>query len=197
MPRVARLDVAGILQHVIVRGIEKREVFLDDGDRRFFLRRFSELLQETETDCLAWALMPNHAHLLLRPRRNKLAMLMRRLLTSYAVYFNLRHNRAGHLFQNRYKSIVCEEDPYLLELVRYIHLNPLRAGLVRDLEELDRYAWSGHGVLMGNLELAGQKTGEVLLYFGKRINAARRRYREFVARGIPQGRRDDLVGGGR
>src|SRR5512139_4001558 len=172
MPRVARLDVAGILQHVIVRGIEKREVFLDDGDRRFFLRRFSELLQETETDCLAWALMPNHAHLLLRPRRNKLAMLMRRLLTSYAVYFNLRHNRAGHLFQNRYKSIVCEEDPYLLELVRYIHLNPLRAGLVKNLAELDRYPWSGHRVLLGREKNSWQDRKYVLREFHSREKEA-------------------------
>ena len=197
MPRVARLDVTGVLQHVIFRGIEKRKIFLDAKDRQSFLTRFSDLLVETETDCLAWALVPNHAHLLLRPRRAKLASLMRRLLTGYAVTFNLRHQRWGHLFQNRYKSIVCQEDPYLLELVRYIHLNPLRAGLVRDLEGLDRYAWSGHGVLMGNLELAGQKTEEVLLHFGRRIKAARRRYREFVAEGIPQGRRDELVGGGR
>lgn len=71
---------------------------------------------------------------------------MRRLMTAYAGYFNQRHHRSGHLFQNRYKSVVCEEDPYLLELVRYIHLNPLRSGLVKDLEELENYPWCGHGV---------------------------------------------------
>ncbi len=113
MPRVARLDVTGVLQHVIVRGIEKRSIFLDDEDRQSFLIRFSDLLVETETDCLAWALIPNHTHLLLRPKLVKLASLMRRLLTGYAVTFNLRHHRSGHLFQNRYKSIVCQEDPYL------------------------------------------------------------------------------------
>src|SRR5512139_1182177 len=189
MPRVARLDVAGILQHVIVRGIEKREVFLDDGDRRFFLRRFSELLQETETDCLAWALMPNHAHLLLRPRRNKLSMLMRRLLTSYAVYFNLRHNRAGHLFQNRYKSIVCEEDPYLLELVRYIHLNPFRAGIVKSMEELERYPWCGHGVLTGRRKNGWQEAEYVLKRFGEERRKGIRGYRKFMEEGRQQGRR--------
>jgi len=74
---------------------------------------------------------------------------MRRLMTGYAVTFNRRHRRAGHLFQNRYKSVICEEDPYLLELIRYIHLNPLRAGLVKDLKELDRYPWTGHSAILG------------------------------------------------
>ena len=74
---------------------------------------------------------------------------MRRLMTGYAVTFNKRHKRSGHLFQNRYKSIVCEEDPYLLELIRYIHLNPLRARLVPDLKELDKYPWTGHSAILG------------------------------------------------
>ncbi|MBI5967409.1 MAG: transposase, partial [Deltaproteobacteria bacterium] len=179
-----------------MRGIEKRDIFLDDEDRQAFLIRFSKLLQETETDCLAWALLSNHAHLLLRPKRTKLAVLMRRLLTSYAVHFNLRHQRSGHLFQNRYKSIVCQEDPYLLELVRYLHLNPLRAGLVKEMKELDSYPWSGHVVLMGNRKFSGQKTEEVLAYFGTRVKVARRNYRKFVMDGISQGKRNELVGGG-
>jgi putative transposase len=196
MPRTARLDVTGILQHVIVRGIEKRDIFLDDRDRQSFLARFSNLLLETGIECLAWAIMANHAHFLLRPQRTKLALFMRRLLTGYAVNFNLRHHRSGHLFQNRYKSIVCEEEPYLLELVRYIHLNPVRAAIVKGVNELDRYKWSGHSVLMGNQELPGQRTDEVLSYFGKRVNPARRRYRDFLIEGISRGKRDELVGGG-
>ena len=124
MPRTARLDIAGVLQHVIVRGFERREIFLDDTDRQLFLNRFSNLLIQTETKCLAWSFMTNHVHMLLRPTESKLGHFMRRLLTGHAVTFNLRHQRSGHLFQNRFKSIICEEDPYLLELVRYIHLNP-------------------------------------------------------------------------
>ncbi len=197
MPRVARLDIPGLLQHAIVRGIEKRNIFFEDRDRQFFLERFSRLLEETETDCLAWSLMPNHVHLLLRPRRGKLAFLMRRLLTSYALHFNLRYGRTGHLFQNRYKSIVCEEEPYLLELIRYIHLNPLRAGLVRDMGELDHYPWSGHAVLVGKRQWGGQKVDEVLARFETRKKSARTRYRNFMIEGIPQGRREELVGGGR
>lgn len=186
----------GLLQHVMVRGIEKRDIFVDDKDRQSFLFRFSTLLQETSTDCLAWALLSNHVHLLLRPRQEKLARLMRRLLTGYATTFNLRYHRAGHLFQNRYKSIVCEEEPYLLELVRYIHLNPLRAGIVGSLDELDRYLWSGHAVLMGGRELPGQVIDEVLSRFGRDPRQARRYYRAFVMDGIEHGKRDDLGGGG-
>jgi hypothetical protein len=117
---------------------------------------------------------------------------MRRLLTSYALYFNLRHQRSGHLFQNRYKSIVCEEEAYLLELVRYIHLNPLRAGLVPDLNALDHYPWSGHAVLMGKVSLKGQSPEEVLSRFSGREKEARQHYRDFVADGIGQGNQEDL-----
>lgn len=167
MPRNARLDIPGLLQHVIVRGIEKSDIFLDDKDRQSFCDRFSSLLRETNTECLAWSLMSNHFHLLLRPRQVKLGIFMRRLLTGYAITFNLRHQRSGHLFQNRYKSIVCEEEQYLLELVRYIHLNPLRAGLVKDLNQLDSYPWSGHTVLMGNMTFTAQQTEEILARFGR------------------------------
>lgn len=197
MPRAARLDIPDLLQHVIVRGVNRAEIFLDDSDRIRFLERFSELLLETGTECLAWSLMTNHLHLLLRPRKSRLAPFMRRLLTGYALYFNRRHQRSGHLFQNRYKSLVCEEDKYLLELVRYIHLNPLRAGLVESMRRLDSYRWCGHAVLLGRGVLNGQVTGEVLRLFSEEAGEGRRRYRKFVADGIALGRREDLAGGTR
>ncbi|WP_236021913.1 transposase [Geomesophilobacter sediminis] len=196
MPRLARLDIPGILQHVMVRGIEKREIFIDDRDRTAFVDRLSRLLLKTGTDCLAWSLLSNHVHLLLRPTKLKLADMMRRLLTGYAVVFNLRHHRSGHLFQNRYKSIVCDEDTYLLELVRYIHLNPLRAGLVSSMRQLDAYQWSGHSVILGHSKLLGQVSDEILAMFGAQKGRARKLYRAFVADGIALGRRDELVGGG-
>ncbi len=121
---------------------------------------------------------------------------MRKILTGYAVVFNRRYNRSGHLFQNRYKSILVEEDPYLLELVRYIHLNPLRAGLVGSMEELDTYLWCGHGVLIGNAKNEWQDCDYILGQFGTRLGRARKVYREFVVAGIGQGRREDLAGGG-
>jgi hypothetical protein len=88
-------------------------------------------------------------HILLRTGPTPLSKVMRRLMTGYAVTFNRRHRRAGHLFQNRYKSVVCEENPYLLELIRYIHLNPLRAKLVEDLKALNKYPWTGHSAILG------------------------------------------------
>ena len=196
MPRLARLDITGLLQHVIVRGIEKRDIFNDDHDRQLFVDRLSSLLPETGVRCYAWALLSNHFHLLLMPTSTPLSYFMRRLLTGYAVSFNRRNKRSGHLFQNRYKSIVCEEETYLLELVRYIHLNPLRAGIVKNLDELDLYPWSGHAVLTDNRQLDSQDVVTILERFGKSIPVARLNYRQFVSEGIKTGHRDDLGGGG-
>jgi REP element-mobilizing transposase RayT len=197
MPRTARLDAPDLLQHVIVRGVNRCDIFCDDDDRGKFLGTLSKLLVQTDTECLAWSLMTNHVHLLLRPRPTSLAVLMRRLLTGYAIYFNRRHQRTGHLFQNRYKSIVCEADTYLLELVRYIHLNPLRAGVVPDLSTLDVYEWSGHGVITGNRVFTGQTVDDVLALFAQGRVEARRRYRLFMADGVTRGKRDDLTSTGR
>ena len=122
MPRQARIDAPGALHHIMVRGIERKKIFRDNKDRDSFLTRLGKILSETSTPCYAWALIPNHAHLLMRTGSAPLSHVMRRLLTGYAVRFNHRYRRHGKLFQNRYKSILCQEDPYLLELVRYIRL---------------------------------------------------------------------------
>ena len=244
MPRQARLDAPGVLQHVMARGIERRKIFWDDKDRTFFLERLALILEETQTQCYAWALISNHFHMLLRTGSTPLSTVMRRLMTGYAVTFNIRHRRSGHLFQNRYKSVICEEDPYLLELIRYIHLNPLRAKLVEDLKTLDKYPWTGHSAILGRRKnllipetaandstsaegglsfslssgkgkkqkqypanpvnpvrdndksLAEKTVEDVLQYFGKNLKEARRRYRVFVEKGIKQGRRPELQGGG-
>lgn len=196
MPRKARLDAPGALHHIMVRGIERRKIFCDDRDRVDFLERLAGVLCESQTPCFAWALLPNHVHLLLRTGITPLSTIMRRLLTGYAVSFNLRHRRSGHLFQNRYKSILCQEDAYLLELVRYIHLNPLRARQVEDLKALDHYAFCGHGVLMGKFRNDWQDTVFVLRQFGDSARRARRMYRQYVQKGVGQGRRPELIGGG-
>jgi REP element-mobilizing transposase RayT len=193
MPRQPRLDIPNVLHHVIVRGIERRDIFADNTDKERFLARLSALLTKSSTRCFAWALLTNHFHLLLMPTTVSLSETMRRLLTGYAVYFNRKYQRSGHLFQNRYKSILCEEEPYLLELVRYIHLNPLRAGLVSDLDKLDRYPLSGHAVLLGHRNLEGQETGEVMARFGKGRTHALQGYRQFVADGVAAGHRDELT----
>ena len=196
MPRKARIDAPGALHHVIIRGIERRKIFRSDYDRMNFVKRLSELVPETKTDCLAWALLENHAHFLFRTGSVPVAMFMSRLLTGYAGWFNKKYRRHGQLFQNRYKSILCQEDPYLKELVRYIHLNPLRARLITTLEELDAYPWCGHGVLMNKTEQPWQNIDYVLGLFSDRKREARKRYRAFVEKGIPEGRRPELVGGG-
>jgi len=195
MPRGPRLDAAGTLHHVIVRGIERRQIFRTDRDREDFLTRLGQVVKEGQASCFAWVLIPNHVHILVRTGVTPLARMMRRLLTGYAVSFNLRYQRSGHLFQNRYKSIVCEEDCYLLELIRYIHLNGIRAGLVKTLRELDRYRWSGHSVLMGYESRAWQAREEALSYFGRRQGVARKKYRQFIFEGISAGRKEELSGG--
>jgi REP element-mobilizing transposase RayT len=196
MPRIGRIDAPGALHHIIIRGIEKKPIFLSDTDRDRFTARLGKVLTDTVTPCYAWALMPNHAHLLLRTGVQPIATVMRRLLTGYAQDFNRQHNRHGQLFQNRYKSILCEEDPYLLELVRYIHLNLLRAGIVRNLGELKAYCYSGHAALMGTMAVSWQDTRYVLRLFGSTDGQARRKYESFAAGGVARGRRPELTGGG-
>jgi len=196
MPRKARIDAPGALHHVIARGIEKRDIIWDDYDRNNFLERLDTIIVESGTRCYAWALLPNHFHLLLKTGFSPIATVMRRLLTGYAVTFNRRHRRHGHLFQNRYKSILCQEEVYLKKLVRYIHLNPLRANIVGDLKQLDTYAFCGHSALMGRAKRSWQEVNEVLSLFAAKRRQARAQYRTFVAKGIQQGRREDLTGGG-
>jgi putative transposase len=196
MPRKARLDVPGTLHHVMIRGIEGINIFREEEDRKAFVDRMGDLVKETGTRILAWALMDNHTHLLIISGPAGLPTFMRRLLTGYAHYFNRKYRRSGHLFQNRYKSILCDLDPYLLELVRYIHLNPLRAGMVKDLEELEEYAWCGHGTLTGRQKSLFQEKDFVLGLFGPKERKAIKVYREFMKAGKDQGQRPELVGGG-
>ncbi len=136
MPRQPRLDAPGTLHHVIGRGISGVKILGNKKDREDFLERVTDLVSNDALRVYAWAMMSTHFHLLARTGKRSLSDSMRKLLTGFAVNFNRRHRRYGHLFQNRYKSILCEDDPYLLELTRYIHLNPLRAGMVKSLKEL-------------------------------------------------------------
>jgi len=195
MPRQSRLDAPGVLHHVMGRGIEKRNIFINDADRHDFIERLALLSDDGAMVIYAWVLLPNHFHLLCRTRNRPLPSSMRRLLTGYVVNFNRRHRRHGHLFQNRYKSIVCQEDRYFKELVRYIHLNLLRAGLVDDLSHLAQSPWSGHSAVLGYYKFPWQDTGYVLSHFGRNHNG-RSNYLQFVKEGAGQGRRPELVGGG-
>lgn len=190
------MDAPGALHHIIIRGIERRKIFRQDKDRSDFASRLGDILLNTQTSCFAWAFMPNHVHLLLRTALVPIATVMLRLLTGYAVFFNRKYHRHGPLFQNRYKSILCQEDPYLKELVRYIHLNPLRGGVVSDLSALEEYPWCGHGSLLGKTRCEWQEVAYVLGLFGETRAAERAGYSEFVRNGVSRGRRPDLTGGG-
>jgi len=178
------------------RGLERRRIFASDADKLDFITRLDSGLAQTGIQCLAWAMMSNHYHLLLRVGVTPLPDLMRKLLGGYATAYNRRHHRVGYVFQNRYKSILCNEESYLLELVRYIHLNPVRAKIIDSLLTLDRYQWTGHAVLMGYREHDWQEIGDVLAHFGKQTGSPRREYRAFIGRGISEPTKVDYSGGG-
>jgi putative transposase len=194
VPRGPRLDFPGAFHHVIGRGIERREIFVSDDERREFLERLSEPVLRTGAGLYAWCLMPNHFHLFLRTGSVPLSRLVQGLLGGYADFFNRRHDRSGHLFQNRFKSTLVEAERYGLELVRYIHLNPVRSRLGVSVEELDDYPWTGHAVLLGKRRLEAQDTGFVLGQFAGETGAAQAAYREFVRAADREGQ--DLDGGG-
>ena len=180
MPRQARIDLAGYMYHVISRGNERRKIFLKKEDYEDFLSRLKIALNKTGCKCLAWCLMPNHFHLLILRGKNPLSELMSRLMTGYAVNFNIRHKRVGHLFQNRYKAILCDKEEYFKELISYIHLNPLRAKLISNLKELERYTWSGHGALIGKHKVDFIERDYILSQFAKREKKAVQNYKSLI-----------------
>lgn len=196
MPRGPRLDAPGTLHHAIFRGIEGNRIVSDDQDRAWLVDKISILASGSETEIYAWAIMDNHAHLLLKSGPRGLSSFMRKLLTSYAITYNRRHKRHGYLFQNRYKSIICQEELYFRKLVSYIHLNPLRAGLAKSLKELDHFPWSGHSALMGNHPNGWQKCDEVLSFFGSEELSGRVAYRKFIEDQSKYGQQPELTGGG-
>ena len=196
MPRGARLDAPGTLHHVIVRGIERGAIFQDDEDRSEYVRRLHQLVKVSGTAVYAYSLMSNHVHLLLKSGTPGLSTFMRRLLSGYAQYYNRRHHRVGYVFQNRYRSIICEEEAYFTKLVAYIHLNPLKAGLVSSIEELEKYAWSGHAIMMGRIGCDWFDRDYVLQFFGNREGAARNAYLSYLKEEMGVDREYELTGGG-
>lgn len=178
------------------RGLERRNIFREEIDKRDFLERFGKRLDRCEMQCFAWALMSNHYHLLVRVHDIPLSKLMSSVLGGFASSYNRRNKRVGYVFQNRYKSILCDADNYLLELIRYIHLNPLRAGMLPDLDALGRYQWTGHAGVLGRHKQNWHEVGAVLGLFGRRAGIARRTYSRFISEGIDNKQRKDFGGGG-
>ena len=196
MPRQARLDVPGALHHIMVRGINKANIFDDEEDKARFLERLGQNVIEGKCSVYAWVLMDNHVHILFKSGKQGISTVMRKQLTWYAQYYNRRHKRTGHLFENRYKSILCDEDNYLLALVRYIHLNPLRANIVKTIEELDRYPFCGHRTIIGKAKDPWTDADYVLLQFGGTRRKGRAEYLKFMREGVGLGHQPELTGGG-
>jgi len=196
MPRQARLDIPGALHHIMVRGINKAKIFDDDQDKSRFLERLGQNVVAGNCSVYAWVLMDNHVHILFKSGSHGISVVMRKQLAWYAQYYNRRHRRTGHLFENRYKSILCDEDNYLLALVRYIHLNPLRAKIVKTIQELDRYQFCGHRTIIGKADHPWMDVKYVLHQFGNTHRKSLLEYRQFMREGIGLGRQPELTGGG-
>ena len=195
MARHRRIELAGGLAHVLARGIDGAEIFRDDSDRHQFLWRLSKGLQRTGFKCLAWSLMPNHYHLAIRTNDDRLHRLMRGLNGGYALWFNKKYSRKGYLFQDRFKSIICQDSLYAKELIRYVHLNPVRGKIVKDINVLSHYYWCGHRSILGRNEgCAWQETREVHRLFGKDVAGARRKYLQFLKEGLVINGSDDENG---
>ncbi|OGR52525.1 MAG: hypothetical protein A2049_11285 [Elusimicrobia bacterium GWA2_62_23] len=181
MPRQARIDVPGQVYHVMARGIERGSIFCDEADYADFFKRVSIWFKKSGSKCLSWCLMPNHFHFLILRGERPLSETMHHTMTGYAVGFNLRHGRVGHLFQNRYKAIICGLEEYFLELVPYIHLNPLRAGMVKDLSELEGYRWCGHGAAMGSSPAEILDRNTLLAHYGACENEGVEKYWQIIS----------------
>jgi putative transposase len=183
MARRPRVFAPQVLYHVIVRGNHRQMTFCTPADYQAYLERLGRYLRSCQARLWAYCLMPNHVHLLVETGTQPLSTLMQRLQQSYTQYFNRSHRKVGHLFQGRYKAIVCEKDPYLLTLIRYIHLNPVRAKLVK---QPDAYAYSGHAAY-----LTGRATAVLDPVPGLVVFGGMAAYRQFVREGMGEGHQAD------
>jgi putative transposase len=183
----------GALYHVMLRGNAGQDVFADDRDRGRLCELLGEGVERYGHRIHAFCLMTNHVHLAVQVGQVPLPRVMQNLAFRYAQWFNRQHRRFGHLFQGRYKAVLVDADSYLLELVRYIHTNPVRAALV---SEPGAYAWSGHRTYIGRARLDWLDTRWVLSQFGANAEQARERYARFIAEGTGEGRREEFHRGG-
>lgn len=191
MARKPRVHIPGALYHVIARGNQRQKVFRSASDCSHYLELLSRYRGRYGFRVYAYVLMPNHIHLLLEVGSIPLSKVMQGLHQAYTLYFNHKYRLVGHLFQGRYKALICDRDSYLLELVRYLHLNPVRSKLVKDPA---LYTWSSHGLYLQKLS-GGQnlvETDRVLIQFSRKRSEATSRYRRFVLEGIGGGHREDF-----
>ncbi len=187
MARRPRVHFPGALFHVISRGNQRQRIYKDDEDHRRFQALLGEVVKRHALTLYAHVLMPNHFHLLLEVGRAPLSKAMQSLLYRYTRHYNRRYRKSGHLFQGRYRAILCDRDSYLMELIRYLHLNPVRAKLISDPA---RYRWSSHrDYLRGKSETVAVERG--LELWGGRRGQANRVYRQFIRDGMADGHREE------
>jgi REP element-mobilizing transposase RayT len=178
MARPLRVEYPGAFYHVINRGNHREKIFKNSRDHEKFIQYLEKAAERFALIIHTYCLMSNHYHLLVETPEPNLSMTMQWLNVSYATYFNRRHNRSGHLFQGRFGAILIEADAYLHHLSRYIHLNPVRAGIVNTPEQ---YRWSSYPAIVGEqIPPKFLKTSGLLSNFGKNKEEARKSYREFV-----------------
>ncbi|MGH7235045.1 MAG: transposase [Nitrospiraceae bacterium] len=184
MARKPRVDFPGAFSHVIVRGNRRAVIFHDDADYRAYLERLERYRTRDGGTLYAYVLMANHVHLLLETGPAPLSRTMQTLQFTYSQYYNRRYGTTGHVFQGRYQAILCDRDPYLLELVRYLHLNPAR---VRRPLNPWQYRWSSHRAYLGEGGPVQVNTTRVLEQFHRQLGPARQAYRRFLKAGLAQG----------
>jgi REP element-mobilizing transposase RayT len=184
MARPLRIELAGGLYHVTSRGDRREDIYFDDADREEWLRILGAICRRYNWVCHAWCQMTNHYHLVVETPEGNLSQGMRQLNGVYTQWINRTHDRVGHVFQGRYKAILVEKDSYLLELARYVVLNPVRAGMVRDA---GRWAWSSYRYMIGETPApAWLQTDWILGQFSRQRTRAIAKYREFVRDGLKQ-----------
>jgi len=193
MARKPRIHYPGAYYHVILRGNARQDIFFDDTDRYRFYLLLQEGTERFGHRIHAFCLMTNHVHLIVQVADKPLSRIMQNLSFRYTRWMNWRQNRSGHLFQGRYKSVVVDGDEYLLELVRYTHLNPVRAGIVKTPSA---YRWSSHAAYCGTELIPWLTTESVLAEFSRKLATARKRYATFVSEGIGEGHRPEFHGCG-
>lgn len=190
MARPLRVQYPDALYHVIARGNAKRKIFLDDKDRRGFLKWLADAVKTHNLIIRAYCLMGNHYHLLVETPDGNLSTAMRDLNGNYSQWFNVRHSRVGHLFEGRFKSFVIEKETYLLTVARYIVLNPVRAGLVSHPR---LWKWSSYKATIGTIKVPQWLCVDWLLgNFSKKKSTAQKAYREFVMDGLDVDPYEDL-----
>ena len=180
MARKPRVEFEGAFYHVVVRGNQRQRIFRDDRDRIYYLERVEHYRQRYRFTIYAYVLMSNHVHLLLETGKTPLSKILQGIQFTYTQYYNRRYRTVGHLFQGRYKAILCDRNAYLLELVRYIHLNPAR---LKNPEELATYRWSSHHGYLGGTGPVTVDTDLVLRQLGNSAAQARKVYRKFIEDG--------------